>query len=67
MALTLRQWRMVKDISQQKLADAIGVHVNTYTNWESGKSKMPIDKALLVCKELGVCVDDVIFFPKVST
>lgn len=34
MSLTVRQWRRAKDITQEQMAESLGIHVNTYQNWE---------------------------------
>lgn len=39
----LRQMRDMIGVSQQKLADRIGVHVTTIKNWEQGKSRISVD------------------------
>ena len=59
--LTLREWRRAKDISQEEIAKALGVHVNTYSAWEKDSGKIPIGKALLIAEILGVQFDEIIF------
>lgn len=61
MALTLRQWRRAKEISQEKMADILGVHVNTYQNWEEAPEKISIEKAMAIAKIFGVSLDDITF------
>lgn len=58
---TFREWRRLKEMSQQELADRVGVHVNTICNWEEHPETMTIGRALDVVKALGVTIDDVIF------
>lgn len=61
MTLTLRQWRRAKEITQEKMADTLGVHVNTYQNWEEDPGKISIDKAFAIAKILDVSIDDINF------
>ena len=61
MALTLRQWRRAKEISQEKMAEILGVHVNTYQNWEETPEKISIEKAMAIAKTFGVSLDDITF------
>ena len=63
MAHTVREWRRIKEISQQTVADAIGVHVNTYARWEKDAADMPIRAGFILAQLLGVSVDDIIFDP----
>lgn len=61
MALTMREWRRLKELSQQTMADRCGVFINTYINWEKAPEKLTIEKAHIVAKALGVAFDDIIF------
>lgn len=58
---TFREWRRLKEMSQQELADRVGVHVNTVVNWEEHPETMTIKRALDVVEALGVTLDEVIF------
>ena len=58
---TLAEWRRVKKISQEKMAQMLGVHVNTYAAWEKNKARMPVDKAFAAAKVLEVNIDSIIF------
>lgn len=61
MALTLKQWRRVKEISQVQMASILGVHVNTYQKWEEDPDKISIGKALQIAGIFGVTLDDIAF------
>lgn len=61
MSLTLRQWRRAKEITQETMADALGIHVNTYQNWEEAPEKIGIEKAIEITKILGVTLEDITF------
>lgn len=59
--LTLRQHRLVREISQEKMADELGVHRNTYAALEENPGKMSVDQAKTIAKILEVTVDDIFF------
>lgn len=61
MALTLRQWRIAKEITQQGMADMLGVHVNTYQNWEEAPDKISITNAVKIAKIFNLTIDDIDF------
>lgn len=61
MELTLRQWRKAREISQEKMADLLNVHVNTYQNWEENPGKISIEKAKMITKILNVSMSNIIF------
>lgn len=61
MSLSLREWRRVKELSQQRMADLLSVHVNTYQNWESDPGKISFEKAVEISKILGVSLNDIDF------
>lgn len=52
----MRAERKKQGISQQKLADAVGVTKRTVTYWESGVKKMSIENADKVFKVLHVTI-----------
>lgn len=60
-ALTLREWRLAKEISQQAMADICGIHVNTYIKWEKNPKEIPISKAYKIALALGVRIDQILF------
>lgn len=57
--LTMKEWRRAKGVSVRQMAEELGVNPSTVVKWESGKSKMPVDKAAKYCQSLGVKLDDV--------
>lgn len=61
MPLTFRQWRLAKEISQEKMAEDLGIHVNTYINWEKAPEKISVKDATRICRLLGVSMNDVSF------
>ena len=54
----LRGYRARARLSQAELADKIGVHVNTITNWENGKGGIAFDKAWELADLFGVTLDE---------
>lgn len=63
MHLTLKEWRRLKNISQEKMAEACGIHVNTYRAWEDNPADIKLSKAVLISELLGVDLSDIIFMP----
>lgn len=61
MALTVREWRRVRELSQETVAKSLGVHVSTYQAWEQEPGKISIDKAFEIAKLFGVTLDDISF------
>ncbi|MBR3580746.1 MAG: helix-turn-helix transcriptional regulator [Lachnospiraceae bacterium] len=59
--LTLKQWRRVKDISQEKMAEQLGIHINTYQNWEKEPGNISVSNAAKIATILGVSPNDIIF------
>lgn len=62
MGLTLRQWRRLKEMSQQELADKLNVHVNTIIRYEQNPDSVTIGMAKEIADALGVPIED-IFLP----
>lgn len=67
MALTIKQWRRVKGITQEELATSLSVHPNTIAEWENNPKKIQIGWAYKICRALGITFEDVIFLPEDST
>lgn len=61
MALTIRQWRRAKELTQEQMASKLKIHVNTYMNWEEAPEKISIGRAVEIADILGVSLDDIIF------
>ena len=61
MFLTVREWRKIKEISQQSAADALGIHVNTYMKWEKKPEMIPIKYGYQLAALFGVSVADICF------
>lgn len=61
MVFTLAEWRRCRGISQQAMADALKIHVNTYQKWEYKPERINIKAAEKICDILGVTINDVKF------
>lgn len=53
----LKQLRTEKKMTQQTLANLVGVNRVTYTNWENGKREPELDKVVDLATELNSTVD----------
>lgn len=66
MALSVKQARLLSDFTQKAVAERLGVHRQTFSQWELNPDKMPVGKA----KEFSALVKrnvDEIFFSHEST
>ena len=53
----IRDLRKQSRLSQQALADQIGVFRNTISNWETGYSQISLENAQNVAEYFGVTID----------
>lgn len=53
----IRELRKKSRLSQQALADQIGVFRNTISNWETGYSQINLENAKKVAEYFGVTID----------
>lgn len=61
--LTLKEWRRARGLSQEKMAEKLDIHINTYRNWEDKPSSIRLDKARKIADILGLQMSDIIFLP----
>ena len=61
MALTVRQWRLAKEITQQTMAEKLGVHVNTYMSWEKEPENISVTNARKISEILELPFDEIRF------
>lgn len=61
MGLTPKQARLLRDLTQQEVADLLGVHRQTYMKWENRPDEIPVGKAKEFSKIVGVSVDNIFF------
>lgn len=53
----IRAIRENTDMTQQQVADLLHVGQRTYSDYESGKTRIPIDSILILAKYYNVSVD----------
>ena len=53
----IKELRKQSRLSQQALADQIGVFRNTISNWETGYSQISLENAKQVAEYFGVTID----------
>ncbi|HEV6204674.1 TPA: helix-turn-helix transcriptional regulator [Streptococcus pneumoniae] len=53
----IRELRKKAKLSQQSLADQIGVFRNTISNWETGYSQISLENAKKVAEYFGVTIE----------
>lgn len=63
MKLSLGEWRRARNKSQDEMARACGVHLNTYRKWEENPANIKYDKMLIIVDALNISLDDVFFAP----
>lgn len=64
MALSLKQARLLADLTQKEMAARLGVHRQTYMKWEHNADEMPIGKAKQFAKIVGRDIDEIFFHSK---
>lgn len=67
MALSIKGWRGARELTQEEMAERLGVHRSTYILWEKNPENISIANAAKVAKVLGVKMNDIIFLPENST
>ena len=66
MGLTMKQWRLAKELSQEEMASKCNVQRNTYASWEENPDMVSVGNAKIIAKALGESVNT-IFFNEEST
>ncbi|MED1403806.1 helix-turn-helix transcriptional regulator [Bacillus mycoides] len=61
MNLTMKQARLVKGITQSKMAEQLNVHVQTYRNMENYPDEVTIGNAKKICELLEISYDQIFF------
>lgn len=59
--MTIKQHRILKGITQEEMAKRVGIHVNTYANYEREPDKMSVGHAKRIAAALGVSPNDIFF------
>lgn len=63
---TLKEWRAHKDISQETMANMLGISPSTYNIWENNPEEIRLKIAIQIAAALEVSIDEIIFFNKKS-
>lgn len=61
MGLTMKQWRLAKELSQEEMAAKCNVHRNTYASWEGNPDNVSVKNAKIIARALGESVNTVFF------
>lgn len=56
MKISLKAARINSNLTQMQVAEKIGVHYQTYRNWESGKTKPDYEQLLKISELLKIDV-----------
>lgn len=59
--LTVKQHRLIREISQEEIAERIGVHVQTYRAWEENPEKISIAKAKKIAAAFNISINEIFF------
>lgn len=61
MAISVKMARVGANLTQQQVADEMGIHVQTYAKLENDSGNMTIDQAKLFSKITGVSWTEIFF------
>lgn len=59
--LTVKQHRLIRGISQEEMAEKIGIHVQTYRAWEENPEKISIAKAKKIAAAFNISINEIFF------
>lgn len=59
--LTMKQWRLAKELSQEEMASKCNVHRNTYAAWEDNPDMVSVGNAKVIAQALGESVNTIFF------
>ena len=65
--MSIRQARRMRDISQNRMAADMGIHVQTYRKLENHPGEATIEQAKRIAQLLGMSYDELNFFEEDST
>lgn len=63
---TLKAYRMLKGIKQEKIAKILGITLTTYSNKETGKTQFSLDEAKKISDYLNVPIEQLFFAHEVN-
>jgi|GEM_PF-5550911 Predicted transcriptional regulators len=58
---SVRQARLISELTQKEIAERLGVHRQTYMRWEYNPSEMPVGKAIQFSKMVNRSLDEIFF------
>ena len=58
---TVKQARRFANLTQSKMADLLGMHVDTYRKIENNPEKATVEQAKLISKVTGISLDCIFF------
>lgn len=56
----LRKFRLQADVPQQKVADALGITKSMYSNWETGRTGIPVTAIPALARYYKVTTDELL-------
>lgn len=59
---TVEQARLIRGISQDEMADYLGICKNSYVLKEKGKRRFYVDEAMKFCQKVDIPWDNLLFF-----
>lgn len=62
MKVTLRQLRKINDLTQQEMAEKIGVSLSTWINWEKRRTFPDVPHIEKISDEFDIDYNNIIFF-----
>ncbi len=57
----LIQLRKQRELTQQQMADTVGIHVNQIKRYEAGTTQPTLDALVKIAKSLHISLDDLVF------
>lgn len=61
MRLTIKQARLISELTQKEIAEVLGVHVQTYMKWEKSPEEMSIGTAKQFARIVKRDFDEIFF------
>lgn len=60
-AKTLRDYRMLNNLTMEEMGEYLGVHAQTYATLEKNPERVTIKQAKLLTLKFGVTINDIFF------
>lgn len=62
----IREYRLQKELTQQQLADRVGVDQSAVVRWEQGKANPTVENLIIMSGILGCSVDVLLGLPSAA-